>query len=107
MNDMQPLDDQELNGLLKEWKAPLAPASLGRRVLPQPVSRWKWLITGSIRVPVPLGIAAVLLLVLWVVFRQTAPPPAVQTPPGSTLADFQPVEQLEPSLVEVADEIRP
>lgn len=101
---MEPLDDQELNGLLKEWTAPMAPESLRLRVLPRPVSRWKWLVTGSIRVPVPLGIAAVLLLVLWVVFRQAAPPPAVQAPGGSTLADFQPVEQLEPSLVEIADE---
>jgi hypothetical protein len=104
MNDMQPLDDEELNGLLKEWRAPMAPASLERRVLARPVSPWRWLVTGSIRIPVPLGIAAVVLLVLWVVFGQTAPPPAVQVPNGSTLADFQPVEQLEPSLVEIADE---
>lgn len=102
---MEPLDDQELDSLFQEWKAPTAPASLERRVLPQPSSPWRWLVTGSIRVPVPLGIAAILLLVLWAVFRQPTPPPAGETLHGSALADFRPVEQLEPNLVEIADEI--
>ena len=105
---MEPLDDQELNNLLKEWKAPGAPASLKRRVLPQPLSPWKspwqWLVKGSIRVPVPVGIAAIVVLALWFFLRQPAQPPVVQAPPGSTLAGFRPVEQLEPTLVEKADD---
>ncbi len=104
---MEPLDDQELNGLLKEWKAPQAPARLGRRVFARPVSRSRWLVRGTIRVPVPVGIAAVVILALWLFLRQSPPAPVVQAPPtGSTLADFRPVDQLEPTLVEKADETR-
>ena len=100
---MEPLDDQELKSLLKEWKAPGAPSSLKSRVLPQSVSLWRWLATGSIRVPVPAGIAALVILGLWFFLSPPAPQPAVQAPLTSTLADFRPVEQLEPTLVEKTD----
>lgn len=64
---MQPLNDDELQGLLREWHAPSAPPSLETRVLaatePATVRRLlRWLTTGSIRVPVPLGLAVALLL---------------------------------------------
>jgi quercetin dioxygenase-like cupin family protein len=56
------MDDQELNRLLREWKAPDAPPHL------RPRARRPWLgwfITGSIRVPVPVAIAALVLLAAW------------------------------------------
>ena len=102
---MEPLDDKELNGLLREWKAPDAPPSLQRRVLPRPRSRWRWFLTGSIRIPAPVGIAAIVILALWMAFGRPAPAPVVQAPRGaSTLADFQPVEQLQPKVIERTDE---
>ena len=55
------MDDQELNRLLREWKAPDAPSHL--RPPSAPRSWWAWLVTGSIRVPVPLAAALTLALV--------------------------------------------
>jgi hypothetical protein len=106
---MEPLDEKELSQLLRQWKAPDAPSSLEHRVMPRPVPSWKWLFTGTIRVPVPLGIAAVLIPALWIIFARPAPAPPEPPAPVSTfttLADFQPVEQLEPTIVERNDESR-
>jgi quercetin dioxygenase-like cupin family protein len=75
------MDDEELNQLLHEWKAPDAPPYLRPRPGPR---RWVgWLATGSIRVPVPAAFAALALAVLWpVVLRPEAPAsPAVPAPP--------------------------
>ena len=56
------MDDQELNQLLREWKAPSAPADLR---VPRTRGSWvRWLINGSIRVPVPVACAAVLVFAL-------------------------------------------
>ena len=55
------LDDQELNDLLRQWQAPPAPAAIEEKFFP-PAPRlawWRWLLRGSIRVPVPLAVAAV------------------------------------------------
>jgi hypothetical protein len=97
---MEPLDDKELKQILNKWEAPKAPARLTHRVLPQPMSWREWMFKGSIRVPVPVGVAAVVVLVLWILFGRLAPTPApiVQAPTSSTLADFQPVDQLEPTI---------
>jgi hypothetical protein len=65
---MEPLNDQELNRLLRQWEAPSAPATLripNRRTRP---SRWSWLWNGSIRVPVPIGVGAVVIVALFWVF---------------------------------------
>ena len=97
---MEPLDEKELKELLSQWQAPAAPRSLTRRVLPPPAPWWQWLFKGSIRIPAPVGIAAAVILALWMFFgRRPEPAPVVQTPGSSTLADFQPVEQLEPTIV--------
>jgi quercetin dioxygenase-like cupin family protein len=56
------MDDQELNQLLREWKAPNAPPDLR---IPRTQSSWvRWLISGSIRVPVPVACAALLSFAL-------------------------------------------
>jgi hypothetical protein len=98
---MEPLDDKDLNQLLRSWKGPETPSSLGRRVLPVKPSGWRWLLRGSIRIPVPLGIAAIVVLAGWMLLdRKPAPGPVAQpTPESITLADFQPVHQLEPRIL--------
>jgi quercetin dioxygenase-like cupin family protein len=65
------MEDRELDGLLREWKAPDAPSHL-RAPRAQRWS-WRWLVTGSVRVPVPVAAAAVVLAALWVVSVRTAP----------------------------------
>src|SRR5262249_33667195 len=96
---MEPLDDNELNQLLLQWEAPGAPPTLKPHVLPR-TSWWSWLLKGTLRVPVPVALAAALLLVLWVYHSRTADPPHTATqPPTVSLADFKPVHQLEPVLV--------
>lgn len=96
---MEPLDEKELNQLLQRWEAPGAPPTLrgklGRR---SPAQRWRWLLTGSIRIPVPVGIAAIVVFLIWMLAGRTPPVPVTQ-PAASTLADFQPVRQLEPKII--------
>ncbi len=100
---MEPLDDRELNHLLQQWKAPATPAGIEQRVLPRSGSWWKWLFVGAIRVPVPVMVAMVALLALLFYFRTSDRPQAVQptaSQPGAvSLADFQPVRQLEPRVI--------
>lgn len=98
---MDQMDDRELNQLLREWKAPDAPPHLGPRVPATAVKRrwWAWLLTGSIRVPVPIGVAAALIAAFWLfsgdpVREPVAEPPSLSQPVVS-LADFQPVETVE------------
>lgn len=99
---MEPLDEKELNHLLRQWEAPPAPASLDRRVLPRRGSWWQWLFTGTIRIPVPVGVAAVVLVGLWIHYAKApATVPIARPAPTVSLADFQPVKQLEPQLLGV------
>ena len=58
------MDDQELNRLLREWRAPDAPPHL--RAPRVPVSWLRWLVGGTIRVPVPVALTALLVGVAWV-----------------------------------------
>lgn len=90
------MDDRDLNQLLREWKAPGAPPHLKA---PRPRPSWlAWLLTGSIRVPVPVGIAAALLVAFWLYTSRNTPPELTQpasNPPVVSLVDFQPVERVE------------
>ena len=96
---MEPLDEKELSQLLRQWDAPQAPQSLQERVLPRPVSTWRWLLTGSIRIPVPVGVAAAVVLAIWLLVGNTPPAPVAQPPASITLSDFQAVQQLEPMIL--------
>jgi hypothetical protein len=103
---MQPLNDDELRGLLRLWHAPPAPPSLKNRVLatanPSPVRRYlRWFATGSIRVPVPVGIGACVLLLL-LAFQVLRTP---KQPVGS-LSQFQPVTELRPRIIRSSYEAR-
>lgn len=98
---MEPFDDKELSRLLRTWEAPSAPTSLAKRVLPERDAWWRWLWTGSIRVPVPVGLAAAVLALLWIYYSGAVVPPAPQPAATVTLADFQPVKQLDPIVIGV------
>jgi hypothetical protein len=97
---MEPLDDDELNQLLQRWQAPPAPHNLHERVFPPQKSWWAWLLTGSVPIPVPAIIAAAIVIALWLHFSRPASPVRVKQPGSVSLADFRPVEQLEPVLVQ-------
>ena len=91
---MEPLNDDELKGALREWKAPEAPASLERKLFPKQ-SGWRWLLSGTIRVPVPIGVA-VLAVFGFLVYERRQPTPVA----GSvSIADFQPIENTVPEIV--------
>lgn len=98
---MEPLNDDELNRILREWKAP-APPSLREKIAPQQ-PWWRWLLTGSVRVPVPVGIAALAALAAALYWSSVKP---AEIPPNSpqTLADFEPVKKLEPKIVRSSHE---
>jgi hypothetical protein len=76
---MEP-NDPKLRDLLHEWQAPQLPAGLEQRVLSSslmitPRPGWRFLVSGYIRVPVPLACAAAVLMMFtgWWVARQTTP----------------------------------
>jgi hypothetical protein len=87
---MDPIDDPKLSELLKEWQVPGAPPSLDARVLGPRKHWWSFLLTGSIRIPVPVmvAIAALLLVMAAALLRERTPAPVAQS---INLADFQPV----------------
>ena len=100
---MEPLNENELNRLLQQWKAPNAPKNLK-----PPGTRpwWNWLFTGTIRVPVPVGVAIVLALAVWIYSRESSSKPAIQAPAARpvSIADFQPVKELQPRVIGRANE---
>jgi hypothetical protein len=97
---MEPLNDKELNDLLRQWRAPQAPASLAGKVLPK--RSWRsWLLTGSIRIPVPVALVAAMAALVWVLIVNRPATPADVT---VSLSDFQPVPQLEPRIIRSAYE---
>ena len=96
---MEPLDENELKQLLSKWEAPPAQATLQGRVFPAQKSWWLWLLTGSVRVPVPVALAAAVLVGLWIHYSRPAAPTRGAQPTSVSLADFQPVRQLQPVVV--------
>jgi quercetin dioxygenase-like cupin family protein len=65
------MDDRDLNRLLREWAAPDAPPHLrpprARR------SPLRWLVSGTIPVPVPAALAALVLIAVWIAVPRTEP----------------------------------
>src|SRR5687768_7761127 len=71
------MDDRELNRLLREWTAPDAPPDLRPR---RAQASWlRWLVTGTVRVPAPVALAALLLAAGWVAATRTEPEVTPQT----------------------------
>ncbi len=99
------MDDRELNRLLREWKAPDAPPDLRPRRADG--SRLRWLVSGTIRVPVPVALAALLMAALWIASARTGPmsTPGTSGPrPSGELARYAltgPLEGFDAVLVEV------
>jgi hypothetical protein len=96
---MEPLNDKELRELLRRWEVPPAPAHVRSRIFGERPPSWRWLLTGSIRVPVP-AMALVLTILGAVAFLQPskkeAPAVAVRE---VRLSDFQPVSELKPRII--------
>jgi hypothetical protein len=69
---MEPNDDPKLRALLKEWTAPATPPALKDRILRARQPWWQVMLTGYIRVPVPLACCLVALLAAgaWRTLRQ-------------------------------------
>lgn len=101
---MEPLKDKELDKLLRQWRAPKAPASLERSVLGEPKPWWSWLWNGSIRVPVPAALAAALVLGAWWLIENAAHPLPPAGEATVSLGEFQPVKQMQVRIVRSAYE---
>ena len=89
---MEPEDDPQLRGLLREWKVENAPESLNERVLGARRHWWNWAIKGSVLVPAPVAVvflAVFLAMGVYLVLARTAPPTST-TAPAFNLVDFQP-----------------
>ena len=81
------MDDQELNRLLREWKAPGAPPHLQP---PRVQESWlRWLVAGRIRVPVPALAALVLVTAGTSIWATSRPEPAPAPQTSARLADEQ------------------
>lgn len=96
---MEPLDEGELKELLHRWEAPVAPRTLKVRMSPPPPSRWRWLLSGTVRVPVPLALGIAALLAIWIYQSRPVNVPPASHPSTVSLSDFKPVRQLEPIVV--------
>jgi hypothetical protein len=102
---MDPIDDQKLSELLKEWQVTNAPTSLDARVLGPRRRWWSFLLTGSVRVPVPVmaAIAAILVVMAVALVRQR---PASPHSPRINLADFRPMPDLNVRVIRGQHEAR-
>jgi hypothetical protein len=74
------MTDRELDGMLAQWKAPLAPARLkatvfGERRMPW----WRRAWSGSIRVPVPVACTLVVLVAIAAAVMMRTPRVEVRT----------------------------
>jgi hypothetical protein len=97
---MEPLNEDELKDLLRRWDAPSAPDTVERRIFGEPVSQpwYRWLLSGSIRLPVPVVALLLLLLVSgWAVVnsRRDGKPAAQEL----QFSDFEPVKELKPRVL--------
>ena len=92
------MTDDELRSKLGTWQAPPAPATLRARVFPRRWPPFGWLLSGEIRVPVPIALAALCLLI-FVGYRALRPA-------AGSLSDFKQVQQLQPRIVRTSYENR-
>ncbi len=96
---MEPENDPQLSSLLKEWQAPALPSSLERSVLGKGrPSWWRFLLLGTVRVPVPVICVVVLFLaaIAWRWYRPSAAPVVEH---ALTFHELRPVSALHPKLL--------
>jgi hypothetical protein len=93
---VQPEDDPQLRDLLREWEVPGAPLSLNERILGRRQAWWRFLITGSIRIPVPVSVLVAIVVVglaaAVVQDHRKVPPKADATAGNVSLKGFRPVK---------------
>jgi len=89
---MEPDDDRDLSNLLREWRISSVPRSLDERVSRAGRPWWRVMLTGSIRVPIP--VAAAMAAVLLMAGAWLKPRPPVVAPAGINLEQFRPVSDL-------------
>jgi hypothetical protein len=132
-DEMDPERDDELSRLLERWSAPVVPDGLDERVLAayrrQTGAReawWSRLFTGSVRVPLPVAVGVLMLLIVTaaLALRPPVPSPTAGTtgPSGpvqtarradmpvvsrTSLAGFQPVDEVTATVVTAGTESRP
>jgi len=97
---MQDLNDDELRTLLRQWRAPEAPSGLEDGLVAAAgfsrLQRWRqWLLTGTIRLPAPVGIGLAIVL-LWLALQSVRP--------ARSFDGFQPVQELKPRLIRSSHE---
>ncbi|MGH9632509.1 MAG: hypothetical protein ACRD7E_29740 [Bryobacteraceae bacterium] len=90
------MNDDELRSMLRTWQAPPAPESLHARVFRRRWPSFQWLLSGEIRLPVPVALA-LLCLLIFVAYRAVRPPAA-------SLSDFEQVRQFQPRIVGAVNE---
>ena len=97
---MEPLDDRELNTVLRAWDAPPAPAHLRAAVFPA-APWWRRWWRAEIRIPVPLAVCLILLLLagVWQWSRLARPPQPSQSADVVTFRELRPVEELKPRII--------
>ena len=81
--------DPELGNLLRQWRVPPHSAALEERVLGANQPWWRFLLTGSIRVPVPLalGLAVLMTFGAWRAARtETIAPCISESKPPTSVA---------------------
>ena len=104
---MDPANDSKLSELLKEWQISGAPPSLDERVLGPRRRWWSFLLTGSIRIPVPAVIVlAAILLIMAASLLRPRQPPAPQASTSINLAEFQPVKDLNVRIIRGSNDAR-
>ena len=99
---MEPLDDRELNEILREWEAPGAPARLRRALFPTREAGpwWRSMWRAEIRIPVPLAVCLALLLAAGVWWSRPVPPPRItQSADVVTVRELRPVKELKPRII--------
>jgi hypothetical protein len=94
---MEPLNDNELQTVLRQWDPPAAPEHLERRIFGRrPKQPWYvWFLTGAIRVPVPAAAVLLVLLAALTYMTPRNPVPAREI----RMSDFQPVSEMKPRIV--------
>ena len=130
-DERDPERDDELHRLLDRWSAPVVPDGMDERVL-QAFRRqagtgrepwWSRLFTASVRVPVPVALGVLMLLIVTaaLALRPVAPPPTAAGPlepvqaarrgdvpvvSRTSLAGFQPVTEVTATVVTERSETR-
>jgi hypothetical protein len=101
--DMEPIDDNELRDLLRRWEAPDAPPHLEHRIFgaggPTKRSWYTWLLSGSIRVPVPAAVLLLLVLAALTLGLPRRPQPSPARMDEITWSGFQPVSEMKPRII--------